>query len=90
MIGDRSFVRFVDEQGSVMSNVATKSERTGQSQWAQKYGRFYTLSIVRWLSEIFSGLVHRAAGINALFGHDEFFRIYRIEDGFLLTRKRWP
>lgn len=90
LIGASAFVRFVDEQGGVMSDVASASERTGQSQYAQRYGRFYTLSIVRWLSDVFRGLVHQAAGIGALFGHDEFFNTYRNDNSFLLTRKHWP
>jgi hypothetical protein len=90
VIGASAFVRFLDEEGGVMSDVASASERTGQSQYAQSYGRFYTLSIVRWLSEVFRGVVHQAAGIDALFGHDEFFNTYRNDDSVLLTRKHWP
>jgi hypothetical protein len=84
---------YVDEQGTVMANVATASERTGQTDWARKYGRFYTLSVVRWLSDIFGALVHEAVyikNIDALFGHNEFFTTYRVPNSFLLTRKLWP
>lgn len=93
MTGSASFVLHINEQGAMMTNVATASERTGQTEWAQKYGRFYTLSVVRWLSNIFDRLVREAAhgkNIDALFGHNEFFTTYQVSDSFLLTRKLWP
>jgi hypothetical protein len=83
----------VNEQGVMMTDLATASERTGQTVWAQKYGRFYTLSVVRWLSYIFDKLVHEGAygkNITALIGHNEFFTTYQMPDSFLLTRKLWP
>lgn len=93
LIGEASMVLFTDETGNMMSDISTASERTGQTKWAQKYGRFYTLSVVRWLSHIFTELVHEAAyrrGIDSLFGHYEFFTTYTGNDKFLLTRKVWP
>jgi len=93
MIGDLSIVLFTDETGNILSDVATASERTGQTMLAQKYGRFYALSVVRWLSNIFGQLVHKgtyAGGIDSLFGHSEFFDTYTLDDKFLLTRKVWP
>ncbi|MCA1435600.1 hypothetical protein I6F33_21795 [Bradyrhizobium sp. BRP20] len=93
MIGGMSSVNFFDESGGTMDNVATASERTGQTRWAQKYGRFYTLSIVRWLSEVFSVLTQINGykfGLEVLFGHYEFFNTYRVDDNFLLTRRNWP
>ena len=82
-----------DEQSETMSDVATASERTGQSEYAQKYGRYYTLLIVRWLAEIFSEMTRTQgyeAGLEVLFGHYELFNAYRTEDKFLLNRKKWP
>lgn len=93
MMSGVSSVLYFDEVGGTMSDVNTASERTGQTQWAQKYGRFYTLSVVRWLAEIFAGLVHKAVyekNVDPLFGHDEFFSSYCNDDSFLLTRKVWP
>lgn len=93
MMGDISMVHFFDESGGIMDDVATSSERTGQTKWAQKYGRFYTLSIVRWLAEIFSCLTQTngySNGFEVLFGHYEFFNCYRVENTFLLNRKNWP
>lgn len=93
LIGGVTLVRFTDESGRAMSDVETASERTGQTKWAQRYGRFYTLAVVRWMSCIFSGLVREASyreGIDVLFGHDEFFNSYMVDDSFLLDRKVWP
>lgn len=93
VMGSNSLVLNVNEQGAMMTDLATASERTGQTGWAQKYGRFYTLSVVRWLSDIFDGLVHEGTygrNIDVLFGHNEFFTTYRVPDNFLLTRKLWP
>lgn len=93
LIGGSSLVLHTDESGGIMTDMATSSERSGQTKWAQKYGRFYTLSVVRWLADIFCELVHTAAygsDIDALFGHNEFFSCYCVEDTFLLKRKIWP
>lgn len=93
MIGDITLVLHTNETGAVVSDVTTASERTGQTKWAQKYGRFYTLSVVRWLAHIFDEMTHTAGyqpGQGSLFGHYEFFQTYTVEDNFLLTRKVWP
>lgn len=93
MMGDITSVLHTNETGIVMSDLTTASERTGQTKWAQKYGRFYTLSVVRWLSHIFREMTHTAGyqpGLESLFGHYEFFQTYAVEDDFLLTRKVWP
>jgi hypothetical protein len=93
MIGQMSSVNFLDESGGWMKDVETASERSGQTKWAQKYGRFYTLSIVRWLAGIFEELTDTKGyetGFETLFGHYEFFNGYQVDDAFLLGRKRWP
>lgn len=93
MMGNSTVVLFTNESGNVMSDLTTASERTGQTKWAQKYGRFYTLAVVRWLSDIFSELTRHAGyqdGFESLFGHYEFFTTYTVDDNFLLTRKVWP
>ncbi len=93
MIGGFTSVRHFDERGRSMTDVATASERTGQTERARKYGRFYTLCVVRWLAEIFTELTQDAGytdTLAVLFGHHEFFVTYRNPDNFLLNRKRWP
>lgn len=91
--GRYTFVRFTDETGNMLSDMSTASERTGQTKWAQKYGRLYTLSVVRWLSCIFDKMTHMTGyqpGLESLFGHYEFFQTYMVDNHFLLTRKVWP
>ncbi len=93
MIGDVTSVLHTNETGVMMTDVTTASERTGQTKWAQKYGRFYTLAVVRWLAHIFDEMTHMAGyapGLESLFGHYEFFQTYTVDDSFLLTRKVWP
>lgn len=93
MIGDFTSLILTNETGAVMSDLTTASERTGQTKWAQKYGRFYTLSVVRWLAHIFGEMTHMAGyqpGLDSLFGHYEFFQTYNVDNKFLLTRKVWP
>lgn len=93
MLGDVTHVLHTNETGGVMSDLNTASERTGQTKWAQKYGRFYTLSVVRWLACIFDEMTHTAGyspGLESLFGHYEFFQTYTVDDDFLRTRKVWP
>ena len=93
MIGDITFVLHTNETGAAMSDLLTASERTGQTKSAQKYGRFYTLSVVRWLAHIFDEMTHKAGylpGLESLFGHYELFQTYTIDNDLLLTRKVWP
>jgi hypothetical protein len=93
LVGGSASVLHTDEGGRSMRDVETASERTGQTKWAQKYGRYYTLCIVRWLSNVFEELARDAAngrGMDALFGHWEFFSTYTVTDDFLLNRKTWP
>jgi hypothetical protein len=93
LMGSSASVLHTDEGGRSMRDLETTSERTGQTKWAQKYGRYYTLCVVRWLSNVFEELAREAAygqGIDALFEHWEFFNTYTVTDNFLLNRKTWP
>lgn len=93
MIGEFTDVFHTDETGQGMYDVRTASERTGQTKWAQIYGRYYTLVNVRWLSDVFSKLTSKAVTskkIHALFGHSEFFNTFTVEDVYLYERKIWP
>ncbi|MHC9419879.1 hypothetical protein ACYZX9_14920 [Sphingomonas citri] len=93
LMGDSVTVLHTDERGRMMTDIATASERSGQTEQARKYGRLYTLRVVRWLADIFTELTHPTGYsdyLTVLFGHYELFVTYRNPDGFLLTRKRWP
>jgi hypothetical protein len=92
MIGGYSHVMHLDENGDQISDVVSGSYRTSQNQFAQQYGRFYTLQIVRWMSDVFAKLTGPIAGPDGdptLFGHDELLSTFRASDHYLKTRKRW-
>lgn len=82
-----------NETGDMMQDVLSASIRTGQVDVVQRYGRYYTLITVRWLSEVLSDLCHAACyshGIDAFFGVWECLQTYRVDDRFLKKRKVWP
>jgi hypothetical protein len=93
IVGGSATVLYTDERGRAMTDIATASERTGQTEQARKYGRYYTLQVVRWLADVFTELTHPAGYSDehaVLFGHYEYLVAYRNPNNFLLTRKRWP
>lgn len=88
-----SMVLHINETGDAMQDVLSSSIRTGQTDLVQRFGRYYALTVVRWLSEVFSELSRSAAyghGIDAFFGVWEYFDTYTVDDSFLKTRKNWP
>lgn len=93
LMGDFTHVLHIDETGSRMGDVYTASLRSGQTPFVQKYGRYYTMLIVRWLAEIFEELSRKACtqhDIDAFFGKWEYFWTYTVDDYFLKNRKIWP
>jgi hypothetical protein len=93
MISPFSLVRYISETGDPMQDVLSSSIRTGQTAIVQKFGRYYTLTLARWLAEVFSDLSRTACynhNIDAFFGVWEYFQSYTVEDSFLKTRKVWP
>lgn len=93
MISPLAVVQFTTETGHPMQDVLSSSIRTGQTEIVQRFGRYYTLTVVRWLAEVFSELSRTASythNIDAFFGVWEYFQTYTVEDSFLKTRKVWP
>jgi hypothetical protein len=93
MISPFSLVRHTTETGDPMQDVLSASIRTGQTEVVQRFGRYYTLRVVRWLAEVFSELSRTASykhSIDAFFGVWEYLQSYTVEDSFLKTRKVWP
>jgi hypothetical protein len=91
--GDLSVVLHTDEVGDIITDVASASMRSSKSLIAQRYGRFYVLRLVRWMSNIYGDLVWSGAykrRIVILFGHEERVSTFRVPNEFLLKRKRWP
>jgi hypothetical protein len=93
LLGSYSSVLHIGEDGSVIDNVQSASLRTGQTELVQTYGRFYTLRIARWMSDVFYELTHYGCyskNVACLFGHYEHFNTFRVGDSFLKSRKVWP
>ena len=81
------------ESGEAMQDVRTASLHTGQTRIVQRFGRFYTLTVVRWLSALLSELARQACHthqIEAFFGLWEHLQTYTVPDEFLKRRKVWP
>lgn len=93
VIGDSSIVLHTDECGDMITDVTAASARSSMNSVAQRYGRFYVLRLVRWMSDVYGDLVWSGAyekRIAILFGHEERVTTFKVPDTFLLNRKRWP
>lgn len=92
ILGDSVSVMHITETGEQMRDVHTFFARAGATRVVQKYGRLYTLQIVRWLASIIFELTHRGVyekRIESLFGLHEPFAIFLNEDRYLRDRKTW-
>ena len=88
-----SVILYFDEEQQVMRDVRSAFIRSGQTELVQRYGRFYALTVIRWLSDIFSELSRLAADVHdirAFYGVWEHFDTYRVDSAFLKNRKVWP
>ncbi len=82
-----------NESGEIMQDAHTASVRVGLTRVVQKFGRYYALTVVRWLSELFSELAHQACythQIDVFFGSWEILQTYTVPDEYLKSRKVWP
>jgi hypothetical protein len=92
IFGAHTFVLHEGENGVGINDLGTFFARGGVTAVVQKYGRFYTLQIVRWLASILSDLSHYGGyekRIEALAGLEEPFMIFRSDDRYLLGRKTY-
>lgn len=88
-----TMVMHTNESGDAMLDVKSATIRTSQNAIVQKWGRYHSLSIARWLAIVLSKLSHVACydhGIDGFYGLDEHFYSYTVDDTFLKTRKVWP
>ncbi len=82
-----------NESGDIIQDLDTATLRAGQTEIVQKSGRFYTLTVVRWLSELMSELALQAYSthqIDAFSGLWEYLEPYIVPDKYLKNRKVWP
>ncbi|MEQ9925898.1 hypothetical protein ABRP60_13150 [Pectobacterium brasiliense] len=88
-----TMVIHTNESGNSMRDVKSAAIRTGQNVIVQKWGRYHSLVIARWLATVLSELSHIACynhDIVGFFGLNEYFDSYTVDDSFLKTRKIWP
>lgn len=93
VLSPHTSVHHTNESGVLMKDVLSSSIRAGQATIVQKYGRYYALTVIRWLAELLSTLSEDAANshnMDAFYGLGEHFQSYTVEDVFLRTRKKWP
>ena len=93
MLSGFATVLHTTETREHMTDAETASMRSGQAERVQKWARYHALSVVRWLAEVYGAISHKAvydAGLDAFFGSWEYFDNYRVDDGFMKTRKIWP
>ncbi|MBU4230986.1 MAG: hypothetical protein L6277_16360 [Desulfobacterales bacterium] len=92
LLGGITIVMHHDEQEKKIDNLEAKMIQTGATRIVQKYGRLYTLQIVRWLAFLITDLSHIGAyqhRIEPLLGLDEYFGIFMNNDAYLKDRKTW-
>ena len=92
LIGDSSSVLHSAETGELIGDVHSYWSRGCATGVAQKYGRLYTLQIVRWLSSLLCELGHEGAyrrRIEPLLGVHEPFAMFYNDDAMLKRRKTW-
>jgi len=93
LISPFTMVRHTNESGDLIHDVLSASVRTGQTELVQRYGRYYALVVIRWLSDVFRKITDVASythGIDAFFGASEYMQTYTVNNSFLRTRKVWP
>lgn len=92
LLGECSTVLHYLEDGTEVNNVNDFVGHAGATAIVQKYGRVYTLQIVRWLASILFELSHHGAyvkRIEPLLGLHEPFALFGNDDRFLRRRRTW-
>lgn len=85
-------VLFFHENGQVITDVETCSFMTAERVFTQKYGRYYTLLQVRWMSSLFVQLTMMpgySEGHPYLFGHYERLHPFLGGDDHLMDPGFW-
>jgi len=93
VMGEFTMVHHTTETREHLGDLELASRRTGQTELVQSWSRYHALTIVRWLSDVYRELSEFAVyhkDLDAFFGSWEFFDSYRVDDGFMKSRKIWP
>jgi hypothetical protein len=92
MVGDDAIVIHQGEDGTEIDNVRDLAARAGATTVVQRYGRLYTLQIVRWHASLLYELSHFGAyqrRIEPLLGLNEPFAMFGNDDPYLRDRRTW-
>jgi hypothetical protein len=85
-----SFVLFHTEAGVMINDIETLLAHADSTSIVQKYGRLYTLQIVRWLAFLISDLSRAHQNhIESLSGLGELFVMFMQKDQRLRDRTTW-
>lgn len=90
--GESALIVHSGEEGDDIRTLESLLRRAGATRVLQKYGRLYTLQIVRWLASLVSHLSSVGAykkRIEPLLGLNEPFVMFRNPDQYLRDRKTW-
>lgn len=92
ILGESSTIIHSTETGDPINSIQTLFAQARATIVVQKYGRLYTMQIIRWLASILFELSHQGAyelRIQALLGLHEPFTIFLNDDFYLRSRKTW-
>ncbi len=86
-----------DEFGETMHTVQDYWTRDAQTKLVQKFGRYHTLIIVRWMAEVFLIItrdgdwgISNSTRCDIMFANYPTFLDFLEPDEVLLTKKQWP
>ena len=91
-IGNDVMVLHTAENGTPITDMFSYASRGAQTTTVQKYGRLYSLQIVRWLAAIMYELTMKGAYQNRLeelMGLREPFTMFLDEDSTLRDTRKW-
>lgn len=92
LLGESSVILHSSETGDSINSIERLFRQAKATKVVQKYGRLYTMQIIRWLSSILFELSHTGAyelRIQSLLGIHEPFTIFFNDDSYFLGRKTW-
>ncbi|WP_319577337.1 hypothetical protein [uncultured Desulfobacter sp.] len=90
--GESSAIIHSKETGDPINSIERFFAHARATTVVQKYGRLYTMQIIRWLASMLYELSHQGAyelRIQALLGLHEPFTIFLNDDLYLRSRKTW-
>jgi len=91
-LANSSVLLAFDESEKRMESIDALMRHGAASRVVQRYGRLYTMQIVRWLSCTLHEISHKGTyvqRIDALLGLHERFGIFLNNDGYLMSRRSW-